>query len=228
MLDTPPTPTPDDLDEMDDTFDSPMLDWQDAADGDDEEFDSSEQGSEDEPDWQPLDPDTVVDDYFNANYRDDIVSLVGTLQTLGVTALDANRYASQNVHSVRHNTSEPTFVELYGTGNIMRLSHGRMRNLNVRGLSAFDLRTCKPDGTPWNFARRSDRTQAYRYIKEHRPTWIIGSPPCTPFSTWNSGVNAAKMDPAARAEALRAGRMHLTFVVSLHRLQLRGLQVLSP
>ena len=131
-----------------------MLDWQPAADGDDEDFDSSEQGSEDEPDWTPMDPaDIANDDGFNATYRDDMASLVDTLQTLGVSAVDATRYASGIVHAALAKDPDPTFVELYGIGSIMRLAGGKMRNLNIRGHSAFDLRARKPDGTPWDFTQ---------------------------------------------------------------------------
>ena len=93
-------------------------------------------------------------------------------------------------------------MEAYGTGNILRLSHNRMRNLNVNGLSAFDLRTTKPNGQSWDFRKRSDRKEAYRFVKQHKPDWVIGSPPCTPFSQWNPGIKHRKMDPARRDAAM--------------------------
>ena len=89
----------------------------------------------------------------------------------------------------------PHFVEVYGIGNIMKLAGGNARNLNIEGIGALDLRTKKPDGTPWNFCKRSDRRLAYRLIKEQQPTWIVGAPPCTSFCTWNVGLNRSKMDP---------------------------------
>ena len=82
--------------------------------------------------------------------------MVDALQTLGVNAVDATRYAMNIVRCARTAAadSRPTFVEVYGTGNSMRLANDRMRNLNLEGLSALDLRTCKPSGEPWNFNRR--------------------------------------------------------------------------
>ena len=144
-----------------------------------------------------------------------MLSVVNMLQTLGADALDATRFAAR-ISRPKHRT---TVVEVYGTGNLVRLSHGRMRNLNVAGLNAFDLRTQKPNGEPWDFRKRSDRQMAYRYIREHCPGWLIGSPPCTPFSQWNLGVNKKKMDPQTYAANLAEGRMHMRFMVSLYRLQ---------
>ena len=67
----------------------------------------------------------------------------------------------------------PTFLELYGRGSIMEASHGCRRNLNLDGLDALDLRTCKKDGTHWDFTRYSDRTEARQMVLELKPTWII-------------------------------------------------------
>ena len=55
-----------------------------------------------------------------------------------------------------------------------------------------------------------------------RPTWLIGSPPCTSFSKLNTNMNFPKMDPAVVAEKVAQGRRHLRFVLSLYKLQLDG------
>ena len=65
--------------------------------------------------------------------------------------------------------SETTFVEVYGGGSFCKEAEQSRRNLNLKGLSAMDLRTLKPDGTPWNFCRRADRQEARRYIDKHDP-----------------------------------------------------------
>ena len=36
--------------------------------------------------------------------------------------------------------------------------------------------------TGWDFDRREDRDLAERYIREYKPTFLIGSPMCTMFS----------------------------------------------
>ena len=43
--------------------------------------------------------------------------------------------------------TETTFMKLYGRGGITADANAIRRNLNVKGLGAFDLRTLKPDGT---------------------------------------------------------------------------------
>ena len=113
------------------------------------------------------------------------------------------------------------FYEMYGTGNIVQAASTNVRNLNIKGLGAFDLRTCRPDGKPWDFTKRSHRKLAYRTVKDTNPDWLVGSPPCTPFCTWNTGINKNKGDPAKREARLAEGRAHLRFVIPLYHLQLQ-------
>ena len=97
---------------------------------------------------------------------------------------------------------------MYGQGNLVKASHGCRRNLNVNGLRAFDLRTSKMSGEPWDFSKASDRKLARNIVEEDKPTWVIGSPPCTFFSAWNQGINYKKTAPE-RVEALRRRRGHV-------------------
>ena len=108
---------------------------------------------------------------------------------------------------------------MYGCGNIVNAANHVLRNLNVDGLDAFDLRTSKPNGEPWDFSRRSDRKMALQYVHDHKPTWIVGSPPCTAFSRLQ-GLNFPKMDPAKVEAMLKEARRHLHFVISLYQIQL--------
>ena len=57
-------------------------------------------------------------------------------------------------------------------------------------------------------------------VETEKPTWIIGSPPCTFFSAWNQGINHRKMSPE-RVEALRVEAVrHLHYMAGLYKLQL--------
>ena len=94
------------------------------------------------------------------------------------------------------------------------------RNLNVTGLSAMDLRTQKPSGGCWDFTREADRQEALRMQDTLEPQWIIGSPPCTDWSSWNVGINHKKMTPEEVARRMAEARVHLKFVVRLYRRQL--------
>ena len=49
--------------------------------------------------------------------------------------------------------NDATFLELYGRGSICREANQSRRDLNVQGLGALDLRTSKPDGSNWDFAK---------------------------------------------------------------------------
>ena len=58
-------------------------------------------------------------------------------------------------------------------------------------------------------------------METHKPTWLIGSPPCTDFCALNVGLNHPKMDPAEVSRRLKIARKHLRFVASLYLYQLR-------
>ena len=92
---------------------------------------------------------------------DQMVALVDTLQTLGVDPAVATRYAASFFK--RASRPKKTFVEVYGTGNIVKIANESMRNLNLDGLSALDLRTCRPDGKPWDVRKRSHRVNEIVY-----------------------------------------------------------------
>ena len=162
----------------------------------------------------PESSDGFVDEYDDH----EMVALMDILQTLGVSAEEANRYSSK-IMRISSQPLNPTFVEMYGCGNIVNAANHVLRSLNVEGLNAFDLRTSKPDGTAWDFSRRGDRREALQYVKDKKPTWVIGSPPCTAFSRLQ-GLNFRKMDPAKVERMLKEAKRHLHFVISLYQLQL--------
>ena len=74
--------------------------------------------------------------------------------------------------------------------------------------------------TGWNFDKSEDREMAERYIREYRPTFLIGSPMCTMFSQLQA-LNMGK-DPEKYQEKLRKAERHIQFVVKLYRAQMDG------
>ena len=109
-----------------------------------------------------------------------------------------------------------TFMELDGGGNICREANLSMRNLNFTGLNALDLRTTKADGSHWDFTRREDRRLARSMIDHDKPAWVVGSPPCAPFSLWNTAMNYPKATDQSYVQKMMAdGRRHLRFMVSI-------------
>ena len=147
----------------------------------------------------------------------DMVAMVGVMQILGVDPVCALRFA---VDTVRRKPQGQSLMNMYGRGNIVEAANAHARSLNIAGLDALDLRTLRPDGDPWEFTIRAHRRLAVRLVRERKPTWLIGSPPCSPFSTWMA-INGPKMDPERRRRELEEGRAHLRCMVALYRLQLK-------
>ena len=116
---------------------------------------------------------------------------------------------------------KPSLIELYGQGRIKDRADGALHNLNKVGQEALDLRTCKPNGDVWDFTNKSDRLEALRFANERKPTWVIGKPPCTAFSTI-MGWNFKRMNETQVRRHLAIGRLHLHFVLQVYALQLAG------
>ena len=86
---------------------------------------------------------------------------------------------------------------------------------------ALDLTTNDPaDGRPWDFDSKEKRDKARRLVQEQRPLFLVGSPVCAPWCTWQF-LNDIKYDRGdmARRERARA-LVHLQFMVELYREQL--------
>ena len=166
---------------------------------------------EDEVDADPMDMEDLDD------------AMIDTLRLAGVSEEAAFEFVkAMRIKKRREiNQASATFVEMYGGGSICREAENSRRSLNLKGLNAFDLRTLKPDGTPWNFCRRRDREEARAYIREHKPDWVIGSPPCTSFCLWNRAFNFKRMDPEVVRRKISEGRKHLSCCISIYGEQMR-------
>ena len=60
---------------------------------------------------------------------------------------------------------------------------------------------------------------ALQYIVEHKPTWVVGSTPCTAFCR-SQGLSFPKMDPERVKRMLKEAERHLHFVISIYNMQL--------
>ena len=100
--------------------------------------------------------------------------MVDALTLAGVRERAARDYA---LSAVKHERANPTFIEVYGRGNIVTAVNGPHKSLNIKRLSALDLATTKSSGEPWDFSRRKDRDEARKLVNELQPPWLIGSPP---------------------------------------------------
>ena len=134
----------------------------------------------------------VADLFLDADEDMDQNSMVECLRMAGLTDNEAEKI-SQRMYAFK--SDDPaTFMEMYGR-TIFDQSQIERRNLSLKGLGAFDLRTTKPNGEPWNFCTKADRKLARDMVNRLQPDWIVGAPPCTPFSIWNHGINFKNMNP---------------------------------
>ena len=127
--------------------------------------------------------------------NEDYASTMDIMAILGANHIGTYRFASPVVKP-----PPAAFMEVYGQGGMAIASHGERRALSCKGLSALDLRTWKPDGTPWEFANAADRAMATQMIEEQKPAWITGSPPCTAFCAWIAHLNCNTIAPEKGSE----------------------------
>ena len=62
----------------------------------------------------------------------EMIALMDILQTLGVGPEEANRFSAK-IMRISAQPLNPTFVEMYGCGNIVHAANHVLRNLNVDG-----------------------------------------------------------------------------------------------
>ena len=105
-------------------------------------------------------------------------------------------------------------MEFYGSGRLVEAAAARRRALNLRGLAALDLRTLRPDGTPWDFRIPAHREEAIVLIEKLQPTWVIGCPPCTSYCNMDVYLNYPKMGADRAARLRQEGQMHLQCMFS--------------
>ena len=158
-------------------------------------------------------PPSLVDDDDTPTLEQVSDIMIDALTLAGVRERTAREYASA---AVRHERDSPTCVEVYGRGNIVAAANGPHKSLNVEGLSALDLAITKSNGEHWDFSRRSHRDAARKMVAGLEPTWLIGSPPCTAFSSWQY-VNYALLPPEEVERKKTAGLVHLKLVAQLYK-----------
>ena len=82
--------------------------------------------------------------------------------------------------------------------------------------STFDL-TANVNGERWDFSKPSDRKRAFDKIRAEEPYLVIGSPPCTMFSSMqNMNKQKGKAEWQARR---RAAEVLLVFAAAVYKLQ---------
>ena len=87
---------------------------------------------------------------------------------------------------------------------------------------ALDITCTDPDdGMPWDFDKAEKREKARRLLRMQKPLFLVGSPMCTAWCTWQR-LNALRRSPEVTEEMMTRARVHLAFVASLYREQVEG------
>ena len=98
--------------------------------------------------------------------------------------------------------------------------------MSLVGGSCFDLR-CDANGVAWDFRKSADRERARAQIRREKPFLVVGSPPCTEFSSVQN-LNRRHFS-AAEARRRRAEAMTLLgFALEVYQLQLAALPPRAP
>ena len=109
--------------------------------------------------------------------------------------------------------------EIWSPPRITRLLSRMPTSALVPGF-ALDLTVDDENGEPWDLDCIDKRTKARLLVKSQKPKFLILSPMCTAFCTWQAlnAVRHAKDPDAIRREKMRA-LVHLSFAMELAREQ---------
>jgi hypothetical protein len=115
--------------------------------------------------------------------------------------------------------SKAKIAELYSPPRVTTYL-GSLPHVNLKAGMTFDLRMGR-DGKKWDFLKAEDRIRARRLISQEKPFIVIGSPPCTDFSAWNTRLNHKRMSESeVRRRRIEAETL-LGFAIEVYEHQLR-------
>ena len=75
-------------------------------------------------------------------------------------------------------------------------------------------------GEAWDLSLKSVQERVRKMVRQDKPLFLIGSPPCTAFSTLQN-LSEHKRDPKVVAAEREAAEQHLKFCMSLYMLQVK-------
>ena len=164
----------------------------------------------------PPTPAAPVEDANELVVLDEFADVVSLLVDHGVEPVAAQMHVT---NLVKPHKQKSTFAELYGRGGLTATAK-TFRNFDCAGLRIVDLTASKPNGDPWDFSLRADRTLAEPMIESDDPDWLVGAPTCTAWSMLNFWLNYQKMNPKYVERKLTDAKVHIDFCCRLYRRQL--------
>jgi hypothetical protein len=115
--------------------------------------------------------------------------------------------------------SKAKVAELYSPPRVTTLI-GSLPHVNLEAGLTFDLRMGR-DGKCWNFLEAADRAKARQLISREKPFIVIGSPPCTDFSSWNTKLNHKRMSEHEVRRRKAEAETLLGFAIEVYEHQMR-------
>ena len=87
---------------------------------------------------------------------------------------------------------------------------------------SLDLTLSDPlTGRPWDFSKKEVRARVRGLVRDSKPFMLIGSPPCTMFSSLQN-LSKSKRDEEEFQIKMEVAKRHVRFCVELYRMQLEG------
>jgi hypothetical protein len=115
--------------------------------------------------------------------------------------------------------SRAKVVELYSPPRVTTHIDG-LPHIQLEAGMTFDLRMGR-DGKRWDFLQAADRARARQLISKEKPFVVIGSPPCTDFSSWNTRLNHKRMSKEEVQRRKVAAETLLEFAIEVYEHQMR-------
>ena len=110
-----------------------------------------------------------------------------------------------------------TVAEMYSAPRVTAALKG-LPGLNLIPGFALDLTTCDEEGNAWDFMGPAMRQKARDLIDREKPMFIIGSPQCTAYSTFQQ-LNNTYRDPITVKKERIVADMHMSFMMEVYRKQ---------
>ena len=95
------------------------------------------------------------------------------------------------------------------------------RKLGLRAGWSLDLTTIDEERRPWDFNKVHMRNKAVRKLLNDKPRFLIGSPMCAAFCSFNN-MNHKKMNPEEMKRRVQYGKNHLDFLCKIVRIAMEG------
>ena len=93
----------------------------------------------------------------------------------------------------------------------------------IRLIPGWSLDLTREDpktGRPWDLSSHAVRQRVRKMVKETKPFMVIGSPPCTMFSTMQN-MNKGKIGKERFDKMLEDAKEHIRFCVEVYRIQMK-------